>query len=83
MDFLNKGMKAQFKLASNFNSRFVAIYGEDERLNNKINIKDQQSGTETTIDSSELYNHIIQELMKPTESCTDCKEESCDTCEDE
>lgn len=82
MDFLNKGMRAQFKLADNLNARFVAIYGASEKESGTINVKDQESGTEVTVQKDQLYSHIMEELMKPTPSCQDCSEESCDTCEE-
>lgn len=82
IDFLDKGMKAQFKLANHMNARFVAIYGEQEKANGTINVKDQDNGTEVTIKKEQLYNHIVQELMKPSHSCQGCSDDSCDTCEE-
>lgn len=82
IDFLDKGMKAQFKLAANYNARFVAIYGEQERLDGMINVKDQDNGTEVRIKKEQLYNHIVAELMKPSHSCQSCEEDSCDDCEE-
>lgn len=83
IDFLNKNMKSQFKLSANLNARFVAIYGEQEHLNGVINLKDQQTGSEVTIETDKLYTTIIEELMKPTPGCSDCGEDSCDNCGEE
>jgi len=83
IDYMDKNMKGQFKLAGNFNARFVAIYGEAEKADGTINIKDQDNGTEVTIPKEQLYNHIVQELMKPSHSCEGCSEDSCDTCDEE
>ena len=80
---IDKTMKAQFKLSANLNARFVAIYGEQEQLNGVINLKDQETGTEVTIEKNMLYNTIIEELMKPTPGCNDCTEDSCDSCGEE
>lgn len=80
MDFLDKGMKQQFKLASNLDARFVAIYGDQDKANGTINVKDQETGNEKTMPKDELYNYIMEELLKPTQSCQDCTEESCDSC---
>lgn len=80
IDFLDKSMKAQFKLSANLNARFVAIYGEQEHANSVINLKDQETGNEVTIDKDMLYQTIIEELMKPAPSCSDCTEDSCDDC---
>ena len=63
-------------------ARFVAIFGENERLTGTINVKDQETGNEKTVQKEELYNYVIEELMKPTQGCQDCAEESCDTCEE-
>jgi histidyl-tRNA synthetase len=80
IDFLDKNMKAQFKLATNLNARFVAIFGEQENNNGTINLKDQETGNEITVEKDQLYNTIIQELMKPSPGCSDCSSDDCDTC---
>lgn len=82
LDFLDKGMKGKWKQAANLKARFVAIYGENEKLNGKVNVKDQQTGKEETIDKKQLYNYIVTELMKPSDGCSSCSESSCDDCED-
>jgi len=81
IDFLDKSLKAQFKLADNLNARFIAIYGETEKANEQINIKDKDTGKEITISKHQLYNHIITELMNPSQECKTCEEDSCDDCE--
>jgi histidyl-tRNA synthetase len=82
IDFEDKSMKQKWKQASNLNARFVAIYGEEERKNGTINVKDQETGQEVTIESKQLYNYIVTELMKPASSCTGCSADSCDECEE-
>jgi len=84
IDFLDKGLKNQFKQADNKNARFVAIYGEKEKEAGTINLKDQDTGIEITLKKERLYSHIITELMEPTESCKSCEDDSCDdtNCED-
>ena len=81
IDFLDKSLKAQFKQADNLNARFVAIYGETEKANDQINLKDKDSGKEVTINKHQLYNYIITELMNPSQACETCEEDSCDDCE--
>lgn len=81
IDFLDKSLKSQFKQADNLNARFVAIYGETEKANGQINLKDKDSGKEITISKHQLYNHIITELMNPSQACEECEEDSCDDCE--
>lgn len=82
IDFLDRGMKGKWKQASYQNARFVAIYGEQERENQTINIKDQQTGNEITVSENELYQTIIEELTKPSNACQSCKEDSCDSCKE-
>ena len=81
IDFQDKGMKAKWKQASYHNARFVAIFGDQEKRENQINVKDQTTGKEVTIPVNELYNYIIEELMKPTSACQGCTHDSCDDCE--
>ncbi len=76
-------MKGKWKQATNLNARFVAIFGENERKTNTINVKDQQTGKEETINKTQLYNYIVAELMKPSDGCSSCSESSCDDCEGE
>jgi len=80
IDFLDKNLKAQFKLADNLNARFIAIYGANEKTKDVINLKDKETGKEITIAKHQLYNHIVTELMKPSTSCESCEEDSCDEC---
>ena len=83
IDYLDRSMKNKWKQATNHNARFVAIYGEEERKNDTINIKDQDTGEEVSIPKQQLYNHIVAELMKPKRSCSSCEVDSCDDCEEE
>ena len=83
LDFLDKGMKGKWKQAANLKARFVAIYGANEKEQNVINIKDQETGKEETIDKSKLYNYIMTALMTPSSSCSSCSDQSsCDDCEE-
>lgn len=84
IDFLDKGMKGQFKQSELHAARFIAIYGENEMNNETINIKDKVKNTEVTISKHQLYNYIITELMAaPDDSCDTCGEDTgCESCED-
>jgi histidyl-tRNA synthetase len=74
VDFLDKNMKAQFKLADHMNARFVAIFGAQELKDGEINIKDQNSGEEIRISTKKLYAHIVTELTKPSHQCEHCED---------
>ncbi|KHD86846.1 histidine--tRNA ligase [Heyndrickxia ginsengihumi] len=43
-DYLNRKVKAQFKSADRLQSKFVAVLGEDEIKQNKVNLKNMQTG---------------------------------------
>ncbi|PLS15619.1 histidine--tRNA ligase [Bacillus sp. M6-12] len=43
-DYLDRKVKAQFKAADRLNARFVAVLGDDELTNNKINLKNMETG---------------------------------------
>lgn len=71
IDFLDKSMKGKFKQADFLNARFIAIYGEKEKEEEMINIKDQETKKEVRINKHQLYNHIIAELTKPSDDDED------------
>lgn len=76
IDFLDKAMKGKFKQADFLNARFIAIYGEKEKEEDMINVKDQNTKKEVRISKHQLYNHIITELMNPSsEEEHDCDKE--------
>lgn len=77
IDFLDKSMKAQFKLADHMQARFVAIYGEQEEKDGEINVKDQKTGEETRVSIKKLYTHIVTELTKPSQDCETCDDGTC------
>lgn len=77
VDFLDKSMKAQFKLADHMNARFVAIYGAQEQIDGEINVKNQKTGEEHRISTKKLYTHILTELTKPSQDCEDCGDGTC------
>lgn len=79
IDFLGKSMKAKFKQAENLNTRFIAIYGEEEHAAKMINIKDQETGKEVKVELEKMYDYVVAELMKPAHSCSSCESNgSCD-----
>lgn len=46
-DYLDRKIKAQFKAADRLNAKYVAILGEDELKENKINVKVMETGEQT------------------------------------
>lgn len=58
MDFMNRSLKAQMKYANKYPARFVAIIGDDEVIQNKVMLKNMQSGEQQLIDAS-----AVQQVM--------------------
>lgn len=48
-DYLNRKVKAQFKAADRLQAQFVAILGEDELKENKINVKNMTTGEQEAV----------------------------------
>lgn len=50
IDYLGRSFKAQMKYANKINARNIVVIGKDEIDSRKINIKDMDQGTVTTLD---------------------------------
>lgn len=61
-DYLDRKIKAQFKAADRLKAKYVAVLGDEELKNNKINVKNMATGEQVEID---LYSFIkyFQELQ--------------------
>jgi histidyl-tRNA synthetase len=60
MDLLRRSMKAKMREANRLNVRFVALIGPDEMAQQKIALKDMESGEQILFDLSNLISHIQQ-----------------------
>ncbi|MFL6518291.1 MAG: histidine--tRNA ligase, partial [Bacillus sp. (in: firmicutes)] len=49
-DYLDRKIKAQFKAADRLKAKYVAVLGDEELKNNKINVKNMASGEQVEID---------------------------------
>ncbi|MEH7156964.1 histidine--tRNA ligase [Neobacillus drentensis] len=49
-DYLDRKIKGQFKAADRLKAKFVAVLGDEELKNNKINVKNMSSGEQVEID---------------------------------
>lgn len=58
MDFLGKGLKAQFKQADKNNSLFTLILGDNELENNQINVKNNKTDNQETISLDKIIEYI-------------------------
>ncbi|MBY0123911.1 histidine--tRNA ligase [Bacillus sp. S/N-304-OC-R1] len=63
-DYLDRKIKAQFKAADRSNAKYVAILGEDELKENKINLKSMETGEQTELDLSTFVEKFAELLKK-------------------
>ena len=74
-DYLNKGIKGQFKQADKFNAKFTAILGDDELDNFVINVKNNETDEQVTIPLNDLYTYVLSSIQAKTQSpCATCKD---------
>ena len=72
-DYLNKGIKAQFKQADKYNAKFTAILGDSELDNYVINVKNNETDEQVTIPLNDLYTHVLGAIQSKTASaCSTC-----------
>ena len=72
-DYLNKGIKGQFKQADKFNAKFTAILGDEELDNFVINVKNNETDEQVTIKLNDLYTHVLGAIQGKTASaCATC-----------
>lgn len=57
-DYLNKSMKAQFKLVDDLNPDYVLIIGEDEAKGNYVTVKDNLTKENKKIEFDELIEYL-------------------------
>ena len=71
MDYNNKSLKAQFKLADKNNALFTVIIGDNEIQNGTVNIKNNEDKTQETIEIAKVYEYIYDYLVSKT-ACHSC-----------
>lgn len=59
-DYLERSIKAQFKLANKRNSRFTIVIGENEIIENKVILKDMKNSTQTEIGIENIVDEVIR-----------------------
>lgn len=62
MDYLKRGMKAQFKTVDRMHARFALIIGEDEMKNETVNIKDTQTRQQDTVDLASIISYLEEKM---------------------
>jgi histidyl-tRNA synthetase len=59
-DYLDRKVKAQFKAADRLNAKYVAVLGEDELKNNRINVKNMATGEQVEIEIDSLLQYFAE-----------------------
>ena len=67
LDYENKSMRAQFKLADRFNSKVVLLCGEDEVKENKVTLKNQATKEQITVNKDEVLGKIKEWMGEKNE----------------
>ncbi|MDR7237338.1 histidine--tRNA ligase [Neobacillus drentensis] len=62
-DYLDRKIKAQFKAADRLKAKYVAVLGDEELKNNKINVKNMATGEQVEIDLASFIKQF-QELQE-------------------
>lgn len=62
MDFMNRSLKAQMKLANKCLASYVAIIGEDEAAQGKVMLKNMTSGEQELLDFDQALNKLKAEM---------------------
>ncbi len=73
MDFLGRGLKAQFKTADQNKAMFTCILGDNELSEFKINIKNNETDEQETISLYEVYPYVLNKINSRS-ACASCKE---------
>lgn len=61
MDYMNRSLKAQMKYAGKYPAAFVAIIGDEEVEQNKVMLKNMQTGEQQLMDSSAAIDRVVAE----------------------
>ena len=64
MDFMNRSLKAQMKYANKYPAKFVALIGEDELAQQKIMLKNMETGGQELLDMTALVHMILEGMEK-------------------
>ena len=62
MDTLNRGLKAQFKIADRLNARLLVILNSEDLKKGLITVKDNLTKEEVKIDENEIIDYIVSNL---------------------
>lgn len=63
MDYTNTSMKQQFKLSDRVRAKLLIIIGEEERMNSRYTIKNNNTKKQETVESEKLIEYIKENLQ--------------------
>ena len=64
MDFLQRSVKAQMKHANKYPARFVALIGENELAQQKVMLKNMETGSQELVAKTALVHMILEGMEK-------------------
>ncbi|MEW6621732.1 MAG: histidine--tRNA ligase [Bacillota bacterium] len=62
MDFMNRSIKAQMKMADKLKAKYAVIIGDEELVSNKATIRNMETGEQVIIDLKTLEKYITSQL---------------------
>ncbi|MDD4795910.1 MAG: His/Gly/Thr/Pro-type tRNA ligase C-terminal domain-containing protein, partial [Bacilli bacterium] len=57
-DYLDKGLKAQFKSADRLNAKYLIILNDEDLKENKVNVKDNLTKEENKVNINDLTEYL-------------------------
>ena len=57
-DYLNKGLKGEFKSADRFNAKFLIILNDKDLESNEVNVKDNVTKEEEKVNINDLIDYL-------------------------
>lgn len=63
-DYMDRSVKAQMKYANKIGAKNTVIIGADELANNKVNIKNMESGEQVEVTLDRMADYFLNNLMK-------------------
>ncbi|MDY3757479.1 MAG: His/Gly/Thr/Pro-type tRNA ligase C-terminal domain-containing protein, partial [Bacilli bacterium] len=57
-DYLNKGLKGEFKSADRLNAKYLIILNDKDLEDNKVNVKDNMTKEEEKVNINDLVDYL-------------------------
>ena len=65
-DYLGRSLKAQFKAAAKVNAKLILTVGEDEVVSQTVQVKNQETGKQVTLQVADLLEDFMSEFRRQT-----------------